>query len=136
MYWKPSFGTLLPWKFGLIIPWQDFILVLKYLSLYKGSPSNLFLITLLTLSQILLSFRSNLSFLSKRHIFSFIKICYVHIHFGSIIHKGLTFLPSLYPIKCLKHFLPMGTLLDTTILSTFTSYIEIVEIPMKLKSFI
>ena len=44
--------------------------------------------------------------------------------FGSIIHKGLTFLPSLYQKKYLKTFLPKGTLLDTTILSTFSPYIK------------
>ena len=44
--------------------------------------------------------------------------------FGRITHKGLKFLPSLYPIKYLKLFSPKATLLDTSTLLTFTSFIE------------
>ena len=84
------------------------------------------LITLLNLSQISLYFSSNSSFFIKKDIYlvSSKSLLYALI-FGSITHKDLAFLPSSYPIKYLKSFLPKGTLLDTTILSMFTSYIKI-----------
>ena len=41
------------------------------------------------------------------------------------MHKDLTFLPSLEPIKYLKPFLPKETLLDTTNLLISKSFIKI-----------
>ena len=46
------------------------------------------------------------------------------IYITTIIHKGLTFLSSLLPIKYLKPFIPKGTLLDSTILVISTCLIE------------
>ena len=45
--------------------------------------------------------------------------------FGSIMHKGLTFLPSSYPIEYEKPFLSEEILLDTTILLMSTLFIKL-----------
>ena len=76
----------------------SFILVFIYLSLYTGSLSNPFLITLLTLSQISFYHSSNSSFFIKKDIYLVLtKSLLYALIFGSIMHKCLTLLPSSYP---------------------------------------
>ena len=59
------------------------------------------------------------------YLFSSKSLLYLLI-FKSIIHRGIIF-PELFshPIKYLKSFLPTETMLDATILSMYTSCIEI-----------
>ena len=69
--------------------------------MYTGSLSNTFLMLLLTFSQISLYLFIDLSPFIKKDICELI--------FGTNRHKGLTFLPSLYPITYLKPFLTKGS---------------------------
>ena len=89
-------GTLSPWKFVLIFPSLKIVLVFRYFSLYIGSLSNPFFILLLTLSQILLYFTSNSSSFIKKDFYLVLSksLQYARI-LGSIMHDGLTVLPSL-----------------------------------------
>ena len=80
----------------LIFASLKIVLVFRYFSLYIGSLSNPFFILLLTLSQILLCFTSNSSsFIKKDFYLVLSKSLQYALILGSIMHDGLTVLPSL-----------------------------------------
>ena len=93
-------------------------LVFRYFSLHTVSLSNSFLIMLLTFFQILLYFSNNFSsFIKKTYIYFYQNLFYLYAFiFGTNIHRGLSFLASLQPIKYSKSFVQKETLLDTAIL--------------------
>ena len=102
-----------------------FYFYFNYFSLYKSSLSDTFWISDFP-PKFHYIFVAICSFIRKDICLVLSKCVLYALTFGSIIHKGIIFQNHLRTqCKYLKLLLPKATLLDTTILSTFKSCIEI-----------